>query len=279
MRNKRIIILANLLLGVLLIIYTFYVRLLKTRLPKDLTFLSSIEVNYVLLILVLFSIVICSTILLQNIFLLTNHVPKASYLNKFAGKITKVIDNALFTTYGVIANMIPDFYDKSSYICQKFYKYFKNKSETTFLFILYTIRLLIVLAFLIDVFLFFKLHYMYKCLFLLCISIIIKIYLYILKDFTSNLEDFKKILIIKDEGIDSETNLPITSYKLTAQYQTFDLEYSTGQFILLNKVNGYLDIYEKYSNFFTPRVNIVIYSLYLIGWLYVLSFNIINYMV
>lgn len=83
------------------------------------------------------------------------------------------------------------------------------------------------------------------------------------------------IRIIEDRGIDEESQLPITNYKLQPGFEQYDLRYTIEQFIICNKLTGYLEMYDRYANFFNPRVNIFIYTLYLLGWLYVLYVNFI----
>lgn len=117
---------------------------------------------------------------------------------------------------------------------------------------------------------------MYKALYLLIISLIIKILFYILKDFASNLEDARSYLIITPKGINNDSQEPITNYALKPEFQDLNLTYHVGQFILCNKVSGYLDMYNHYRSFFTPYVNLVIYSLYFIGWVYVIVLNILK---
>lgn len=96
-----------------------------------------------------------------------------------------------------------------------------------------------------------------------------------LKDFAGNLEEAKSFLIIEDQGINQETGLPRTTYSFKEEIRSLglDLEYYVGQFILCSKITGYLNIYDRYSKFFSPYFNLIIYSLYFLGWLYVLCIN------
>ena len=49
--------------------------------------------------------------------------------------------------------------------------------------------------------------------------------------------------------------------------------YAVQQFIICSKLKGYIEIYEFYQNYYSCRINIIIYCLYLIGWLYVIYHN------
>jgi hypothetical protein len=199
-----------------------------------------------------------------------------SEINKITiilSKISAYLITAFQDLHYLIINKIPDNYDKMSYLVNKFYIAFGDKSETLFLFIIFMIRGIILFMFVIDVFIYFELKYMYLVLYLLCFSLLIRLWFYLLKDFAGNLETIKENLIIIDLGIDASTQLPITHYNLKEESKHLDLEYHVEQFILCNKISGYLEMYEKYSIFFTPYVNIFIYSTYLIGWLYVIFCN------
>ena len=185
-------------------------------------------------------------------------------------KFTETLDNALGSFYSFVSNRISEPYDIIMNLNKRFYYSFKDKSELLFLTIHVGIRTLILFSFLIDVFCFFRLNHMYKTLYLLVVSLLIKIIFYILRDFASNLELAESVLIIEDCGIDIETGLPLTNYKLKPQYSTLDLEYHVQQFILCSKVSGSLEIYDDYATRLNPIINIFISLLYLIRWSYIL---------
>lgn len=276
--NKSIKLLTfifNIIIGLIIISYILYRRVWLIRLPKDLYFIKEEYINYNLLILVLFGILLSSYMIYKNILLLFNKKSSDNIITKLFLKISEIIEKSLFEVYKLLGNLlILDVYNKVSFLAQKFYKYFHKVSETLFLFILYGIRLIIISCFLIDVFAFFKLGYFYKACYLLCFSLLIKVLFYILRDFSNNLDIAKSFLIIQHEGVNPETNVPRTSYRLKEEHKHLDLEYHVGQFILCSKVSGYLEMYERYSNFFMPRFNIILYLLYLMGWSFVLLKNI-----
>ncbi len=275
MSDKNILFIFNLIIGIFLIVYTFYLRLIVVRLPKDLSFFNNeLLIKYSLIIFVILSIIFCVLNLVMNIIILLNKKPRETIFTQLAVNVSNIINNALFETYSFLSNLIPNIAEKVSYLSQKFYSVFSKKPETFFLFLIYIIRFIIILTFLIDVFLFFRINYMYKALALLIVSLLIKILLYILKDYSSNLEYVESLLIINNEDVDEQTALPITSFSLKEEYKHLDLDYFVDQYILCSKISGYLDMYKRYSEFFNPYINIIIYSLYLIGWLYVIMHNI-----
>lgn len=267
-----IIILFNLTFASLVIGYIIYQRLFVIRLPKELYFFDNGHLKLNLVLFTTLSIIFCLANLIAIILFLRNK-QTTNIFTQLSLKANTIVEQAFSDLYNFICNFIPNIYDKVSYLSQKFYVNFHEISETLFLFIQYGIRLIILFFFILDVFIFFKLNYMYKVLYLLCISMLIKLLFYILKDFSANLEEARSYLIITDLGIDRRTHLPRTNYKLKEEYNHLDLEYHIGQYILCLKVSGYLDMYQRYSNFFYPYVNSIIYSFYLIGWIYVILYN------
>lgn len=275
MSNRKLLFIFHVILGFSIVFYTFYRRVIFIRLPKDLYFWQDDQFNYNLLLFALIGFSLCTYIFYKSIKLFFDKGSSTTWINRILYKINLTIENALFEVYTVIGNrMFFNPYTHVSFLAQKFYKYFHKKPETFFLFILYFIRLIILCSFLIDIFIFFKLNYFYKASYLLCISLLVKILFYILKDFSNNLEETASFLDITSLSINTETNLPRTSYHLKEKYKHLDLHYHVGQFILCSKISGYLHVYERYSDFFTPRFNILLYFLYTIGWSFILIKNI-----
>lgn len=271
--NKFFNALFYIFLGLLIIFYTIYRRILVIRLPKELYFCQNDVINYNLIILVLVSILICSYLLYKNILILLKINIPETFLSTLSLKINTIVENSLFEVYNFCGKIFVDPYDKITFISQKFYKYFKNISELLFLSMLTIIKLIIVICFIIDVFVYFRLEYMYKSLYLLCLSLIIKLLFYILNDFANNLQNAQNVLVIEYTGINLTNKLPIFSYSLKKEFNTLDLKYHVEQYILCSKLSGYLDNYNRYKTFFTPYINIIIYVLYLVGWLSVIFVN------
>jgi hypothetical protein len=273
--QKILLYIFNIILGLIIIFYTIYRRILLVRLPKDLYFIGDNGINVGLALLVLVSIFISSFMFYKNISILLGKKTTESFFSNKLSKIMEVISRALQEMYGIIGSLFKDPYNKISFITQKFYKYFQNISETLFLFILYGIRFIILICFLIDVFIYFQLSLMYYSLYLLCLSLWIKILFYIMKDFSGNLEEAESMLNIINRGVNPITHVPRTSYSLKKEYQNLDLEYYVGQYILCSKITGYLDMYNRYDILFSPYINSIFYFSYLIGWLYIFLINIL----
>ena len=268
--NKHLIFFINILIGALIVGLTFYRRFIVIRLPKYL-FIFNDTVNYFLLLTIVTGFCFCLFNLIMTFYYLLNK--NKTKINYFT-KLNEIIEKALSDFYNVIMNCIPDAVSKVSLLAEEFYALFSKHGEYVILFISYFIRIIILIAFLIDIFVFFKFDYFYKALYFLCISLFIKLLLYILRDFADgNLEDLESMLIITPKGMDSETELPITNYMFKEEYKKLDLYYYVKQYILCSKLTGYFQYYDRYSKFFTPYVSLCIYTLYLIGWSYILFIN------
>lgn len=263
------------LIGFIFVLYIIYIRFFLVRIPKNLQF-NLLDYNYKLkMSFVLFSIVVCIVILITNLKIILKISDNANKLTFIFEFLSKFIDNSLQSFFGFIVSLYKDIYDLISNFSKTFYDFWHIYPEYHLLFIIYFVRLIILLIFLMEVFISFKLDYFYKSLILLCIVLIIKVIIFVLRDFASNVEFLQEVLIIEDLGINEETQEPVTNYKLKSGYEDNDLRYLAEQFILCNKLSGYLEMYDKYNKFFTPKFNIIIYSLYLIGWLYIFYWNII----
>lgn len=274
-RNK-IIFIFNIFIGLIIISYTIYRRFFIIRLPKSLLLFDN-GLNLYLLLLIIISLFFCFYQIIMNIlFILNKSEKKSTFLTKILRKLSNLINDAFFDLYTVIYNKTPNAFDKISNFVEEFYALFHKYTEALFIIGLFFIRLVIVICFLIDVFVFFKLYYMYKACYLLCFSLLFKLLFYILKDFANNLENAESLLIIDNLGVDAKTGLPLTNYSLKPEYNDLILSYYVKQYILCLKINGYLNAYENFKTLFTPYIDIIIYSLYLFGWLYVLIINLYN---
>lgn len=262
------------LFGLIIIILTIYFRVLNIKLPKDLMLVSDGILHYNIMFIILFGFTISIVLLNFNINLMLDIKSKKNLFTKSFSKINIFMEDSLFEFYNFILQYIPNNIDKISFFGQKFYLYFKNKTEVFFLIILTIIRFFILFAFLIDVFIFFKLEYMYKALFLLIITLIVRVMFFILRDFANNALELEKTLIITQEGFDDKSQMPIMSYKFQAQYEeNNDLEYFVHQYILCNKLLGYFSNHDQIAYYIQPRLNSIIYLLYVIGWSFVFYKN------
>lgn len=269
------------IIGFFIVVYIIYIRLFLTRNPKDLQFNPLDNTYNIKIFLVILSSIICINIIINNLLIILKLESTQKYFRIIITKVTLLIENSLKQFYTSIVLFYDKLYnnrcDFISKLSRKFYDFWHVYPEYYLLFIAYAIRILILLIFLFEIFIIFKLNYFYKSLTLLCVTLFFNFLLFLLKDFAELGDTYKDALNITHVSIDVETQLPITNYSLKSEYQDNDLEYVVNEFILCNKLSGYLEMYDKYVTYFNPRFNIIIYSLYLVGWLYVLYINLISY--
>lgn len=256
--------------GLCITLYILYVRVIMIRLPKDLNLFSEGKIDITLFFMVISGILISTLIIIINIAVLRKKSINQRFFTIYVHKFSEFLDRSLFEAYKAGNFFIQDGYDKISKIAKQFYLKFGNKQEGLLVFVNFFIRLFVVIAFLIDIFCFFMFDYFYKLLILLCIPLVNNLIIYILTDFSKNLGEISSCLIIKNIGTDVNTNLPITRYSASPGNEHIDLDYYIEQYIICSKISGYLQRYNVILNYYNAYFNIIIYSLYLGGWLYIL---------
>lgn len=263
----------QIILGFILIIYILYNRTFRIRLPQDLDIYHNDNLNLNLVFLIIVSIFANIIVIYLSVKSLRSINNTEAWYKKIGLFISQFISDCLYEAYDYLISKYANAYDKVSFFCNKFYKAFGEKGEYLFIFLEYFIKFSILLVFLIDVFVYFRLFYFYTSLFLLLVVLFIKLLFFILRDYAKNLEEIKQTLIIIPEGLEKTTELPWTTYKPSKGNEHINLDYNVKEFISCNKITGYLDIYNKYTNYFIPRFLIIIHGLYLIGWFYILYKN------
>ncbi len=263
----------HLVFGLFFVLYTIYIRIILVRLPKDLHLYIENSLNITLLLITLFGLFLSIYVITNNLYLLLYKNTNKSTLSRVFLVIPAFINNALYEVYRVSELVVSEGYDQIANLAAKFYSIFGNKSERLFIFISFFMRAFIVSVFLVDIFYFFRLNYFYNVLILLLIPLGINLIFFILNDFSQNLDDIKSSLIITDLGIDKINNLPITNYRPSPGNENIDLKYCVEQYILCSKISGYLEVYNATLRYYSIRLNIIIYSLYFTGWLFILYKN------
>lgn len=257
----------------MIIFYTLYRRFILQRLPRGLELFTP-EFKWNLLIIMSFSIVISIYIIIKSVRILLNKGTRESILSRVMAKISDVIDQAYFQVYALLASNIPNNYDKISSFVKIYYNFWGKRPDEQIHLIVIGCRFIRLGAFLFDVFYFFELKWFYKSLLLLCIPLIINTIIFILRDFAPNKDEAGKYLTITPVGTDPKTGESLLTFELAKGYESADFKYLLEEYAICSKISGYLTWYDIYKAFFTPRVNLIIYSLYLIGWLYVIYTNI-----
>lgn len=263
-----------LLTGFIIISYIFYIRLILVRLPKELFLKLNGNINLNLLFIIFIGIAISISIIVINLYLLLNKQVNQSFISNILSKIQEYFHRALFEVYNLIINLIPHSLDKIPLIVKNFYNIFGNRAEEIFVFVVYSIRFIIVISFLVDILVFFRFNYFYKALMLLLIPICVNILFFMLTDYSKNLEELQSCLIIKDGGMDKDTKMLITEYSLTDENKGLNLKYLVEQYKLCLALSQYLIYYNMVLRYVSIRCNLLIYCLYLFGWLFIIYKNI-----
>lgn len=271
---KKILNYIYIILGAFFVTYLIYIRFFFVRLPKDLHF-NALDNTYTLkMTLLLLSIVICIYLIIKNIKEIFNIENKQNAITKIFFFFSQIIEESLKRFFAFILSFYHDPYELLSNLSRKFYDYAYKYPEYYLLFFTYFVRMIILLIFLVEIFLTFKFQIFYKSLILLSLVLLVKFLIFVLKDFAQNLSTHQDVLIIEDKGVDEKTQLQTIIYTLKPEYKGNDINYVVREYVLCNKLLGFLHMYNLYAAFFNPRINFVIYSLYLLGWLYILFFNI-----
>lgn len=200
------------LLGIIIINYIIYVRLILTRIPRTLyIFDNEGHLNIKLFLVIMTGLLLSSFIIIKNMIILCSHNKNdsKSKIQKMMITFQNIIDNSLQEVYQLIINNV------ILSLSNSFYILFGKMHEGTLLFISYSIRIFILIMFLLDIFYFYELKYFYKALFLLCISLFITILLFILRDFSTNLDSAESFIELESYVIDPKTQEPDVKFKPT----------------------------------------------------------------
>ena len=104
----------------------------------------------------------------------------------------------------------------------------------------------------------------------------IKIIHYILKDIAQeNYNEYHDILGIQYDGI-NDLGEQIYSFNIKEDYSNLanQIDYFMNEFILCRNILAFLDNYNETVNYYNLRINLIIYFLFFVGWVYILCKNI-----
>ena len=266
------------LAGMFLILSVLYYRVILKRLPKDLYFIigkNDTSIYNIPIIIFVFTVILISIVAVYVCLRVLNDRPfkRPNYkITHVFTNIHKFIGNSLYTVFAFIVNRIPDGFDKVTRIIMKFY-FNKISNYDNLLLFEYSIRSVICISFLYDVFINFQFNYFYNSLTLLILILILKIWIFNIKDWASNLETVKSHLVIEDIAIGTTNEKHLFSFKPEYENQGFDLKYHVEIYRNLLTISEYLRKYHDYKFYYDLRFNLLYYSLFLVGCLYILIYN------
>ena len=277
--NKRLL---YIFIGLSIFSFIIYNRIFRIRLPRELYIFPPFtnDVRWFFLFIVILWIFICIFIIYKSFLAFLEKEEKKTIFSSYSEIFALFINESIKEGYYFFRDIIGKYfynnlYDIFSNFAPKYYNIMQILPKNSLLFISYFIRFLIVFMFLIDVFIFFKFNYFYKSLFLLLIPLFIKIIHYLLKDIAQeNYNEYKDILGIKEKGINNRGE-QLYSFNIKEDFSNLanQMDYFFNEFILCHNILVFLDSYDEAANFYNLRKNLIVYSLFLTGWSYILFKN------
>lgn len=272
------------ILGIFILLAFIYYRFIYERLPRSLLLVyeeySVIKVKYALLSIIILSFMLSIIICLFNYCVITKKplTIKESFIVKFLMKFIIIIKDALFSIYKHIADNLENGYNKVRTICIYSYKIFAHK-EKYIVIVDCIILCSICFSFLYDILSNFTLYYFYKSLMLLGINFLIKLWLYLIEDWVSNLSIVTENLNITHRFLPDGRDHFHFEVKPGFTFQEAELimKHDKEEFLRMVPLKGFLDSYYEYEAFYKPRTLFIIYLLYTIGWSFVLYKNYIYF--
>jgi hypothetical protein len=267
------------IIGFLLISFVVYFRILYKRLPKILWFYESIgEFLYwnIPIVVFVFLMLIFSCLM---IFLSIRGITETTIIIKpnklvlFFIHLTDMVKKSLYVVYSFITNKIPDGFNKVGKLIMLFFNSKLSKFEYI-LFIKLFIRSLICIFFIYDVFVCFKLEFFYKGLILLIINIIIDIWMFTIKDWsTTNIQAAKNLLDVEsfNVGLPDEYH----NIKFSKKYENLnlDLNYHIEIYRNLGTMCDFSEAYDCTKRYYTQRFNLIYYTIILLSCGYIILKN------
>lgn len=271
------------LIGIILILFYAYLRFFQERMPTTLFLFfretGYLKINYNLLIFLIFLLTIACFGLYFNIKYILK-TPIKIPQNKVTNIIIcfyKFIKHALISVNEMIANNIPQSYDKMKYIVLAFYNNFGHQEKLLFICFVAFPYISIALAFICDVFILFEFKYFYKMLFLIVIPLLYNLWLFMIYDLKNNLYNIEESLIINHKflvnGKDHFTFKVKPGY--TAEQANFILTKDVPEYLSLYPLKGFLESYYEIENQYKQYVLLFFYSTYFFGCLYIFINNLI----
>jgi|ERR1700748_861580 len=269
------------LTGLLIIFFILYFRLLYKRLPKSLYFtikdFDNQYYNVPIIIFITVMTIISLCFIYISIRILNNKPFQISY-NKITLTIIKlyqIISESLYAVHCFIVNKIPNGYVLIGNLIMKFY--YSPISQYRYITLFeYTIRTIICFSFLFDIFIHFELNYFYNALSLIIFIILLKLWLFNIKDWASisNVELAKNYLNIESKNVGTEFEEHTISFKKIYENQNLDLNYHIEQYRNLVTISEYIQDFHDYELYYNLRFRLFYYSLFLIGCIYIIIQNI-----
>lgn len=259
------------LIPIMYMAYIIYMRLIRTRVPRDVAVFSSpilvYSTAFILLVLLL-----RLYFLLKSDGLISRKQTNNHYILKIKEKISSISDHVEYIKRSFIEKLSRNisFYDDILIkISQILFLTVPSKKFTVFTIIFNMVpRMIVVLAFLIDVFYFKQLHYFYKLVGFLLLPLFFSILHKMVEEFYSyNIQDLIDLLDSKPiPGSECDefcyntnkricnTLPPLEIHLLLNFYPVYEIPYHLGEFERIKKKHHF------------NKIKILVCILYMLGW-------------
>lgn len=274
LNTEKILKTISILFAIIYILFLFWNRLFRSRLPKTLDGIYTtyqVTVFILLLLLSIFMIIYTLKSLL--------HKQKKGIIKLYIEKILNSTSGYFFITYvlnapKILYEWLYQYITIRSFI-EKFgvkiwnmdpYKYCKH-----LIFIIYFIRIFVCIIFIIDIIYFNKFDYFYKSLLLLLVILTLRCCIFILKDLSAKNKLYieKEFLIIEvNENKDGFYAEPKEQYKEIFNDNQINKLTTTWIAYLANCM--FADKFYEYDDHYKKYIDLICYSIYTIGWGYIL---------
>lgn len=274
-----------LFIGLFIVFYTTWLRILKNRLPTDLHIFSStlyyyLCVFFVILFLLLFFINLKLVFFHKKHSIILNYLLEFKVITSIININRKYIENAPLQ----VLEFSLIFINWARYL-ENFSMFFLKKmlhKDKIYIVILFNFipKIIVSIFFCIDVFYYFHFYYFYKSLYLLIIPTIMNSYKFIMLNIAE-----RNLFFSTNHLRKRPCDIPDMAFHILAPQTpnikgAIDLVKHKNDNVLLNWFLYILDTYRNIFSFFTaisereteikPFFNLFFYGFYLSGWLYIL---------
>lgn len=281
--------LIRVIITLLIIIFIFWNRLIRERVPKDLNVIISHSNNIFILIITILILINCLSLLLSFKHFIYKD-KEATFIQKLFNitiiKKFKNIINYIMNTPRELYEEISDRYNiftKEIEMSASYLVAYYNSTRNQYIFLIaliYLPRIIVVTTFIIDIFFFNKFHYFYISVTLLVIPLITKIYLHMVfwqsKLMYEYSEFFLDITPTPDGVIINLKKTPVRDKTIKWMIEKFDVLCDFWHIgTKLNNVHYWITVKDEKI---APYITLYTSLCYIIGWSYILYLIINTYL-
>ena len=265
------------IMGLSIIGLFIYFRFIIERLPKDLNLFNNDTINYsIFFIIVLFFLSGLYGFYI-NIKILLNKNNFNNIFIKIINKVIYTIKSYVTSIYDWIIQTIPDSLYKLTYLIKLFYDYMGHKERLLFILFQIVPYMMVALMLSIDVLVFFKLNFFYKTLPLLALPLLFNVWKYIMQECINAIETKLIAVVNIEHSFEKDGRDKFRFSKKTDTTQDVLLkcfQKDVPAYLELYPIRGFIEIYNKFTTKYHPRIQILFYSTYILNCIYIIYINI-----